>query len=306
MKYQNKIIVNLNYIETDYALQWAFAKDNAIDKIILSPRTTLSINEYEHDVINDLEQIIKLNNISFFYLPVLFSNFDYQKEADFTKLNEHFRKISEIAKKLKIEYLLWELPVLNQNMLNLAPFIKILNQFINTIQKNKIKLIFKRNKENSSSVVLNILMHLRNQNFNLFFEPIIPIALKESISSSFQIFHKFINVVNITDYDKENQPTIIGDGLIRINEISKKIMVNKNNCYILYDADLSNLISKINKHHETNKNKIKKFFTKKNKKLQNEKIANVICLSQSDVCHEKVLLKQLDIVNKIIHKEHHV
>ena len=287
--------------QSDLQSQIDFAVSKQLSDISLRNVNGHPLYLIDQKTYQEIISTIKKGKIKVSLLDPNMPAYDLEDDKKHQEAMDVYKDLLILAQKIKTTYILLRLPKVNLVIEQMELIKNRLEDFIHLAQQYHRKLVLEPSDGHKASTYAYILKKIKTPLLNIQFNPVYFLGLKESTTTVYRLFKKKIVFFRANDATLDGQPQLLGHGKTDFLKVSKKLLRDKFDGYIMVDNDLHQLIE--NPKQEEKKSWFKQVFKKKDKKRDKAYQTLKTQLKWSDeeknVTYDDILENQIKLINYI-------
>lgn len=219
--------------------------DQSIETTKKNQLSTLALRQYEgrsliemndQDIKNLLTKL-KSDKIELSMLDTMIEPYPIESKKKHQEALDQFRYMVKLSSKLKVDYLLFELPIFHDCIEEFSAIKKILEPYIEQAIINGKTIIVKPSLTYKTNVYAYLFKKLKTKNLMMAFDPSIMMQNGESVTTSYRLLKKDIIAFIAKDKDHQHQPQLLGYGKTEMLNIFKRLIRDHFDGFVLADHD---------------------------------------------------------------------
>lgn len=183
------------------------------------------------------------------------------------------------AENLGTKYLIMSLPTMSSFDLQHDALIEHIKYILDETKKKHFEVIFKMQHDHAVGQIAYLINEVKN--IKLVLDPSLIYKQGSSVTTSYRILKNNIQIITINDLDKQQEPYLLGLGVVNIVDILKKSKRDKFKGLYLMDNNLLSYIE--NRQNVYNQKKfLWVFSTNKKEKLKYQKMDAKLNIQETD------------------------
>lgn len=219
--------------------------DQSIETIKRNQLSTLALRSYEgrsliemndQDVRNLLAKL-KYDKIELSIIDTMIKPYPIESKKQHQEALDQFKYMVKLSSKLKVDYLLFELPIFHDCIEEFGTIKKILEPYIEQAVINGKTIVIKPSLNYKTNVYGYLFKKLKSKNLMMAFNPAMMMQNGESVTTSYRLLKKDIIAFIAQDKDHQNQPQLLGYGKTDMLNIFKRLIRDHFNGFVIADHD---------------------------------------------------------------------
>jgi sugar phosphate isomerase/epimerase len=250
--------------QTSMQAQIDFAVKHQIEEISLRRVNDYPLSKIDQKTYQDIINVYKKNKIKISLIDPNLSAYDLYDEKKHKEALEIYKEMMLLAQKTKTPYVLLRLPKFNNVIEEIEALKHVLEDYLHLAQLHHRKLILEPSDGHKANTYAYVFKKFKTPLLRICFDPVYFTIQKESSTTVYRLLKKSIVFLRANDIDFKGVPKLIGHGKTDFLKISKKLLRDKFDGFIMVDNQLHELI--VEPDHDEKKSFFKKIFIKKDKK----------------------------------------
>lgn len=222
---------NLDKLESKLALMVKHGVDHlAIREYDHRPLVELSDGEIKKLLLDTKGMRVKFSILDAGILP--YDPYNARKHQDAI---DTFKYMLKIADRLKITYILLNLPEINDIIQEYSTYEKIIGDYLDQAMRQGKKIVINPQKGYKSNTYVYILKKMKSKHLTIAFDPVLIMQNNESTTTAYRILKPYISVVYAHDANQKHEPELIGFGKADTAKILKKLTRDRFDGFVIVD-----------------------------------------------------------------------
>ncbi len=214
-------------------------KRNQLTAIALRTYEGRPLIEMNDQDIHDLQSKLKQEKIEISVIDTMIEPYPIESKKKHTEALDQFKYMIKFSTKLKVDYLLFELPIFHDCIKEIKDIEKILEPFIEQALINRKTIIIKPSLNYKSNVYAYIFKKLKTDALKIAFDPVMMMRNGESSTTSYRLLKKYMLVFFAKDQDLNGEPQLLGYGKTDMLNLFKRLIRDRFDGIVIADHDFT-------------------------------------------------------------------
>lgn len=255
--------------------QLDLAIKNQMSSICLRMYKKRPLIELKDSELKEIVEILKNKKMKIAFIDTNIKSYDINNDSRHKEALNDFKVTVLIAKKLKVQHLIYKLPIFTDVMKEYKNIELRLTPFVEFAMKHNKKIIICPNNSYKANVYAYIMKKMKSNVLSVLFDPVEIMNNDESTTTTYRILKRKIGAFRATDANSKNIPKLMGYGDTKVITILKKLVRDKYSGFLLVDNKFQEEIKEL---ETKDKGLMKKLFNRKKKKKKTliEEVSKVV------------------------------
>lgn len=255
--------------------QLDLAIKNQMSSICLRMYKKRPLIELKDSELKEIVEILKNKKMKIAFIDTNIKSYDINNDSRHKEALNDFKVTVLIAKKLKVQHLIYKLPIFTDVMKEYKNIELRLTPFVEFAMKHNKKIIICPNNSYKANVYAYIMKKMKSNVLSVLFDPVEIMNNDESTTTTYRILKRKIGAFRATDANSKNIPKLMGYGDTNVITILKKLVRDKYSGFLLVDNKFQEEIKEL---ETKDKGLMKKLFNRKKKKKKTliEEVSKVV------------------------------
>ncbi|MDY0338590.1 MAG: hypothetical protein WC134_02780 [Acholeplasmataceae bacterium] len=214
-------------------------KRNQLSHVILRAYNHRPLLEMNDQDIRELQSKLKNKKIEIAMLDTMIEPYPIESKKKQKEALDEFIYFIKLSSKLKVDYLLMELPVFHDCIKEIKSIEKVLEPFIEQALINRKTIVIKPSKDYRANVYAYLIKKMKTEALKLAFNPVMVMNQNESETTAYRLLKKHMVVFMAKDQDRINEPQLLGYGKTDMLNLFKRLIRDRYNGFVFADHDFS-------------------------------------------------------------------
>ena len=255
--------------------QLDLAIKNQMSSICLRMYKKRPLIELKDSELKEIVEILKNKKMKIAFIDTNIKSYDINNDSRHKEALNDFKVTVLIAKKLKVQHLIYKLPIFTDVMKEYKNIELRLTPFVEFAMKHNKKIIICPNNSYKANVYAYIMKKMKSNVLSVLFDPVEIMNNDESTTTTYRILKRKIGAFRATDANSKNIPKLMGYGDTNVITILKKLVRDKYSGFLLVDNKFQEELKEL---ETKDKGLMKKLFNRKKKKKKTliEEVSKVV------------------------------
>jgi len=274
--------------ENEIKDQFKIPETLKLEKIAVRRLNQKPLFELDLDTLNEFYKKVSQFNVVL-YDPLL-PNYNLSVQTEVDDFDSKFQKVLEIAKKLKTNVLVYDLPTTKSYETDKTLIIEQIKKHLKLAKKSKVTLVIRPQDNYQTHDYRDILETIHDDKLKIIFDPLYLYQKEEAAIAYIRILRNYIGIFIVDDKDPIAPRFITTSGFIPLKDLFKRFKTNKFDGIICLNSSLMDML-----YQAKNYKKLELMLSKK--KRHEVKILNSYLIEYENVDTIHIIKEQLKLLN---------